>query len=237
MDTPLPAPPPQGGREKKRELLVPPPHGETERRRKLAQDKKAPPRSAGNRQGSCRRRWARSARRSGRRGLFAAKRAGAHAATIRATRTSAEKFQAAAAARKGLARRCSRFSGYVVRPAAVESFEGQVPARPIRTFASVPLLRHRPLGNLPILSVENGNVELLDRRIVLGRITVSDVVEEEWGVEAGERCRLPQHIFPRQFVTAAAQNLGHRHGLTITSVGNRIVRIDIGQIFRPQRLE
>ncbi len=71
-------------------------------------ERRAPPRSAGTRPGSCRRRSARSAAPSGHPGLFAANRADARAATSRGRRTSAGIFRAAEGAKGGLVRRISR---------------------------------------------------------------------------------------------------------------------------------
>src|ERR1700716_1096523 len=48
------------------------------------------------------------------------------------------------------------------------------------------LLRDRPVGNIPVLAVEDRNVERLHRRVVVGGIAVGDAVEEIRRMEAGE---------------------------------------------------
>ena len=56
-------------------------------------------------------------------------------------------------------------------------------------------------------------------------------------MEAGQRRRLLQHVGAGQIVAAAAQDFAHRDRLAVAGIGDGVVGIDIGQIFRAQRLE
>src|SRR5690348_3194627 len=70
-------------------------------------------------------------------------------------------------------------------------------------------LRHGLVGNVPVVAVEDRDVERLHRRVIVRRVAVADAVEEERRVEAVEVGRLFQHILAREIVAAAAQDLAH----------------------------
>ena len=212
-----------------------------------------------SRPASCRRRSARSAAPSGRRGPLPAARADARAATSRATANHRRKRSGSSAAvsaaerardrarhaprakpseplRRGSAQpvadagasrrlqaRASRRIGQLGDPrlTAATANRGSPAHRAntrsdarkrasaltsSRSSREARLLRHRLVGNLPVLAVEDRDVERLHRRVVVGRVAVIDVVEEERRVEAGQRRRLLQHVGAGQFVAAAAQD-------------------------------
>src|SRR6202163_5053122 len=68
------------------------------------------------------------------------------------------------------------------------------------------LFSQRLFGNLPVLAVEDRDVQRLQRRVVVGRVAVIDVIQKKRRVIAGQRGGVLQHIGAGEIVAAAAQD-------------------------------
>src|SRR5216684_8875371 len=93
----------------------------------------------------------------------------------------------------GSHRRCDPGEGESPQPLLSNlGREAPHPARAGR--GSQPLFRNRPVGNIPILAVEDRDIERLHRRVVVRGIAIGDAVEKIRRVEAVEVRRLLQDV-------------------------------------------